>query len=111
MSPFQTSPNKDAIRRGWDLPTLRQHMQAIGQRLRYCGMTGPAMHDVRTWQTFLLDWTSIEERTRSGEKLRLADRIAEQISQTAFEQGLDAGLELLRGDVEDVIWRGEDVFG
>jgi hypothetical protein len=109
MSPFQTSPNKDVIRRDWDLPTLRQQMESVGHRLSYFGMTGPEMHDVRTWQDMLRDWTSIEERPKNEEKRRQADRVAEQIVQTAVEQGLDAGLEVLRGSVEDVIWDGLDV--
>lgn len=108
---FRTSPNKNTIRRDWDAPILRQYMAAVGHRLRYFGMTGPEMHDVLTWRDMLFDWTSIEEAPKSSEKLRLADRAAEQILQTASDNGLADRLEVLRGGVEDVICDGVDVFG
>jgi hypothetical protein len=111
MSPFQTSPNKDTIRLGWDLPVLRQQMSSLGRNLSYFGMTGPEMHDVRTWKEILSDWTAVEEAPSNAEKRRMADRVAERMQQTAFDSGLDGGLELLRGSVEDIIVDGLDVFG
>jgi hypothetical protein len=59
----------------------------------------------------LLDCTSIERAPKSAEERRAADRVAEQILQTANENQLFDRVELLRGSVEDIICDGLDVFG
>ena len=75
-------------------------------------MTGPEMLDVLTWRDDLSSWTSVERAPANNkEERRKADRVAEEILQTAFENNLDADLELLRGEVEDIILEGIDITG
>ena len=108
MCAFQTTPNKDAVRQLWDIPILRAYSGAVGKRLKYFGLTGPEMLDIRTWREVLNSWTAVESRPKNAEKLADPDRVVEQMTLTAIDHDLADGLEVLRGQIEDVILRGRD---
>jgi hypothetical protein len=108
---FDNSINKDAVRARWDMAILERWAARRERRLSYFGLPGPAILDVLCWRS-LLDgrWTAVEERARSGEKRDLADRAATLLQTNALVNNLSAGLQVLRGDIGEVILRAEDDF-
>jgi len=108
---FANSSNKDAVRAQWDLAILTGWSKGVSRPLTYFGLPGPSMLDVLCWRPVLDGrWTAVEERPRSGEKRDLADRAAAQLEANAFDNNLSAGLQVLRGDIGEVILRAEDDY-
>lgn len=108
---FANSSNKDAVRAQWDLAILNGWSKRRGRALSYFGLPGPGMLDVLCWRAVLDGrWTAIEERPKSGEKRDMADRAAALLETNALASNLAAGLQILRGDVGEVILRAEDDY-
>lgn len=108
---FANSSNKDAVRAQWDLAILTGWSKGVGRPLSYFGLPGPSMLDVLCWRPILDGrWTAIEERPKSSEKRDMADRAAAQLETNALASNLSAGLQILRGDIGEVILRAEDDY-
>lgn len=106
---FANSSNKDAVRAQWDLAVLTAWSKRVNRPLTYFGLPGPGMLDVLCWRSVLGGrWTGVEERPKSGDKRDLADRAAAQLETNALANNLGAGLQILRGDIGEVILRAED---
>lgn len=108
---FATSSNKDAVRAEWDLQILQRWANRVGRSLSYFGLPGPGMLDVLCWRGVLDGrWTAIEERPRSGEKRDMADRAVALLETNALAHNLAAELQILRGDIGEIILRAEDDY-
>jgi len=110
--PFADTPNKQAIRTRWNLPMIAGWRTAIGRKLFYFGLPGPEMFDVLAWREQLDErWTAIEEHFRSGPRRDRADDAATALKTKALRNNISSGLQVLRGDIGDIILDGVDAFG
>ncbi len=108
---FADSANKQAVRNAWDLPLLAAWADVTGRKLTYFGMPGPRMLDLLAWKGVLDSRrTAIEERPKSPAKRALADDAAAQLMHNSIKAGLSDGLQILRGDVGEIITGGLDNF-
>src|SRR5438067_7680837 len=109
---FADSDNKKVIRDGWDLPILNRWSGLIGRKLTYFGLPGPRMLDLRAWATVLeRRRDAVEERPKPKAKRALADEAAAELQRNALRYGLADGLEILRGDIGNIIMDGVDSLG
>jgi hypothetical protein len=109
---FADSDNKKVIRDGWDLPILDRWSGVIGRKLTYFGLPGPRMLDLRAWASILeRRRDAVEERPNLKAKRALADEAAAELQRNALRYGLADGLEILRGDVGEIIMDGVDKLG
>ena len=105
---FEGGPQKAYIRQHWDLPVLRELRNKKGRPLRYFGMPGPAIEDVRDWSKELGFVTAID-LLRSGSHEEGDRERLRRLKHSLMEQGI--AYQVLRGFVEDVILRGYDIDG
>ena len=109
---FADSPNKHAVRSHWDLPILERWRTAVGRQLTYFGLTGPRMLDLLAWREVLdRRRDAVEELPKNKGKRDAADEAAAALQSTAMRKGLSDGLEILRGDVGQIIMDGLDAYG
>lgn len=109
---FADSANKKVIRDQWDLPILTRWSTRAGRNLTYFGLTGPRMLDLLAWSAVLeRRRDAVEELPRAKAKREKADEAAAKLQQNAFRHQLADGLEVLRGDIGDIIIDGIDAFG
>jgi hypothetical protein len=104
---FEGGPQKTYLRTNWDLPIIRSFRAEAGRPLRYFGMPGPAIEDVRQWETELEHVTAVE-LLRPGTQAEEEDRERlRRLNNSLLQQGLD--FQILRGWVEDVLINGHDI--
>lgn len=109
---FADSENKKVVRDHWDLPILTRWASGIGRKLTYFGLTGPRMLDLLAWSAILdRRRDAVEEMPKAKAKRERADEAAAQLQESALRHGLGDGLEILRGDIGDVIVDGVDALG
>lgn len=108
MFSFQSSPTKDFIRKSWDMPILKEWHKYVRHRLSYFGLPGPDIEDLKDWHS-LLGYKTCVERLRPSGRAREEDlQIHSRMLENAFAYRLDSNLQLLRGDVEDILILGTD---
>lgn len=109
---FADSPNKQVVRNGWDLAILQRWSSSLGRGLTYFGLSGPRMLDLLAWKSVLeRRRDAVEELPKGKAKRDKADEAAAQLQQNALRHGMADGLEVLRGDIGDIIIDGVDAFG
>ncbi len=74
--------------------------------LTYFGLTSPEMKDVRDWLPFFSRIISVERASSQSDY-----RDQHRVLLTASLCGLDEKLQLLRGDIDEVILSGRDCYG
>jgi hypothetical protein len=108
---FADSDNKQAVRLGWDLPLLDIWSGRAQRKLTYFGLPGPRMLDLIAWRAVLdARRTAVEELPKAQAKRDLADDAAAQMVATALQMSLSDGLQVLRGDVGEILTKGLDGF-
>ena len=109
---FADSANKKVVREQWDLPILARWSARVSRKLTYFGLTGPRKLDLLAWSAVLeRRRDAVEELPRAKAKREKADEAAAKLQQNAYRHGLADGLEILRGDIGDIIVDGVDAFG
>ncbi len=101
----QFSENKQAVR---DLQAqeIAQRFEAQFGHLRYLGLSSPGMKDVRDWAAFFSRFDVVE---RGQEGAEWKDQ--HELLLTAARCGLSAKVKLLRGDIDNIIRAGGDLYG
>lgn len=108
---FQDTPNKEAVRRQWDLPILTSYAEELGHSLAYFGLPGERIRDLVDWKDVLGYRTGVELLHRSGKKRLEQLRLINRMQSNIMLQGLGSQWQLLRGTIEDVILDGHDIDG
>jgi hypothetical protein len=99
--PFVSTKSKDLIRGRYDKDIIKKESQRKNRQLIYFGLPGWRMLDVLGWKDYLEKIIAVE---RNEEYRHL-------LVNTAFYNGLDAQLQLLAGDIDEILIKGEDEFG
>jgi hypothetical protein len=99
---FKTTPSKDLVRDKYDKQIVTEFHEAAGCKLSYFGLPGALMLDVLSWKESLRFFTAVE---------RDDYLIRHRLLGTAFEKGIDPQLQLLSGDIDDVMANWKDVNG
>jgi len=110
---FQSSENKDVVRRKWDLLLISEWREIKAQNLTYLGLPGPELRDLIDWQDYLArERTAVEGYYAAG-KSNIDPDIQQRILTNAMALGgnFSSGFQLLRGDVESLILTGHDMNG
>jgi|SRR5581483_1950744 len=108
--PFQDTDNKQLIRREWNRKQIETMLRILGKKLTYFGLCGQEAKDLSDWKDLLDQHKTAIERLRKtnwDEDQDLGTRMLRRVSRL----GLDEGFELLRGDIEDILIDGRDVYG
>lgn len=109
---FADTANKRVAREHWDLPILRQWSKNLGRKLTYFGLPGPRMLDLLAWSSVLeRRRDAVEELPKAKAKLAQAEKAVAELKRTALRHELSDGLEVLRGDIGDIIIDGFDAYG
>jgi hypothetical protein len=98
---FETNPNKDIIRRTFDKPLVKRDFEQKRRALVYFGLPSGGMYDVIDWKEFLGVIIAVE---RDPDEKR-------SMMRKAFSQKLLNRIQVLDGDVEDVLITGKDNSG
>jgi len=107
MSDFEGGPQKALLREKWDLPIIQGLSTQLKRPLRYFGMPGPSIEDVRAWSGALNHVTAIELlrlKTQDEDDDRERHR---RLNASLLQNGID--YQILRGYVEDVLIKGHDI--
>ncbi len=97
--------NKQKVRE-MDLRLIKRYFEDRKGHLRYLGLPASTMMDVLQWQEYLAHISAVE-RGRPGEEYRYQH----DLMLTAMQHGLADRLELLRGDMDEILLDGRDDFG
>ncbi|CAN5863744.1 hypothetical protein BH23GEM7_BH23GEM7_30700 [soil metagenome] len=109
---FEDTPNKATIRTSWDDPLIRRWAARESRPLTYFGLPGPEIRDLIAWRDMLDARRTGVEEVGSGPRGReRADAAASRMVKNAMVQGLGSGLQILRGDIADIILNATDVHG
>ena len=95
-SGYQSSPEKDAVRRYFDLPLLSKFSASKGTKLVYFGMPGERCLDIRDWKAVIREVVAIERGKNNLDKMeRLLSRRFKEITSHVYH-----------GDMDDIILSG-----
>src|SRR5881396_2295905 len=99
---FRSSLNKDLIRRDIDLDLVRQLYESKGQQLTYFGLPGTELLDLSEWRDYLGSFTCVE---------RSEPLMIHMLLDNAFNKGLDKDLQLMVGDIDQIMLSWKDDCG
>jgi len=98
--PFVSTPNKDLIRKDFDRYIVEDQYMKKGEPLTYFGLPGPEMLDILEWAKYLRLVIAVERDPYARHFMR----------SKAFSKGFNpASFQILFGDIDDVILKGEDL--
>jgi hypothetical protein len=98
------TPNKQKVRE-MNLRLIERYFKDRKGDLRYLGLPASTMTDVLQWQSYFQHFSAVE-RGRPGEECRYQH----DLMLTAMQHGLADRLELLRGDMDEILLSGIDDF-
>jgi len=96
--------NKQKVRQ-MDLRLIERYFKDRKGDLRYLGLPASTMMDILLWRSYFKHFSAVE-RGRQGEEYRYQH----DLMLTAMQHGLADRLELLRGDMDEILLRGRDDF-
>lgn len=100
--PFVSTPNKDTIRKDFDRYVIEDLHLKNGKPLTYFGLPGPEMLDILEWRNYLGLVIAVERDLYARHFMR----------SNAFSKGFNpASFQILFGDIDDIILKGEDLEG
>lgn len=100
--PFVTTPNKDLLRKKFDLNAVEDHFKKKGKELTYFGLPGPQILDILEWRKYLGTVIAVERDLYAKHFMR----------SKAFSMGFNqSNFQILFGDIDDIVLKGEDSDG
>ena len=100
--PFVSTPNKDLIRKEFDKYVVEDHYLKKAEPLTYFGLPGLEILDILEWREYLGKIIAVERDLYTRHFMR----------SKAFSEGFDpTNFQILFGDIDDVILKGEDLEG
>lgn len=107
---FQDTPNKQAIRTSWNRPLIEAQAKTLSRELAYFGMPGAELRDILDWVDLLKQKTCVQI-VRPGKAQKEEDlETVRQLNANVMTHNI-RHVQILRGAVEDVIIRGQDMDG
>jgi len=98
------TPDKQKVRE-MNLLLIKRYFKGRKGDLCYLGLPASTMTDVLQWQSYFRHISAVE-RGRPGEGYRYQHNLM----LTAMQHGLAGKLELLRGDMDEILLEGKDDF-
>jgi hypothetical protein len=89
-----------------NLRLIERHFNKRKGTLRFLGLPASTMMDVLQWQNYFQHITAVERGEPGKEYLYQHDLML-----TAMQHGLTGKLDLLRGDMDEILLAGRDGFG
>jgi hypothetical protein len=108
---FTPSENKIFLTQEWDLPIIKDFCARIGSSLDYFGLSGEHLSDLECWKDYICSATSVQWVKYGSRKANIdsyQDSITSIIN-NSFQKDIP-NFQLLRGDIQNVIFHGEDDF-
>lgn len=100
--PFVSTSNKDLIRKEFDKYVVEDYYRKKGEPLTYFGLPGLEIFDILEWREYLGKIIAVERDPYIRHFMR----------SKAFSEGFNStNYQILFGDVDDVILKGEDLEG
>ena len=96
--------NKQKVRE-MNLRLIERYFKEHKGELRYLGLPASSMMDILQWQDYFQHFSAVE-RGRPGEEYRYQH----DLILTAMQHGLADRLDLLRGDMDEILLNGKDDF-
>lgn len=96
--------NKRKVRE-MDLRLIERYFKDRRGKLRYLGLPASSMEDVLLWRDYFEHFTAVEIGQPGDEY-----RYQHNLMLTAMQHGLADRLELLRGDMDEILLNGRDGF-
>ncbi len=96
--------NKKKVRE-LNLRLIREHFEKRKGQLRYFGLPGESMRDILLWKEFFSYFCAVE-RGEPGEEFLLQHNLR----LSAFKYGISDKLNLLRGELDNILLRGYDDY-
>ena len=103
---FVTSPGKRLVRRLIDLPVIAREYARHGGLLTYFGLPSEGFGDVQDWRPYIGRIVAVER----GDPYEPERKQALLLSK-AIRLGISERLLLLRGEIHEIILRGQDTIG
>jgi hypothetical protein len=97
---FKSNPNKDYLRGTYDRAIIARWHDERRAPLRYLGLPGPDMLDIKEWQDFLDFFTTIERSEDEQHKLFLSANVRD----------VEHRLHSLHGDFDKILLTGRDGY-
>ncbi len=97
--------NKQKVRQA-DQRLIDRYLGRRRGMLRYLGLPASTIVDILQWQAYFCHYSAVE-RGRPGEEFRYQH----DLMLAAMQHGLASKLELLRGDMDEILLTGHDSFG
>lgn len=100
--PFVSTPNKDLIRKEFDRHVIEDQYLRKGKPLTYFGLPGSEILDILEWSEYLGMIIAVERDLYTRHFMR----------SKVFLKGFDpASFQILFGEIDDIILKGEDLEG
>ena len=104
MVRYRASKAKRVLRALWDTPIVCCLHELLGRPLTYLGLPGPDLEDLREWKPWLGQCTAVEIEEKYD--------VPRAMAENRVRYGLnETGLQILRGDIDDVALTGHDLDG
>jgi len=103
---FSPSPSKRVLRKSVDLPAIKREYAYHGKPLTYFGLPSEGFYDVLDWLPYIGQVFAVERGDPYNHERKQATLLSK-----AIRLGLHERLVLLRGEVNQMIVRGEDDVG
>ena len=97
---FDSTKNKDSVR-NLDRTIVEAERKRKKRPLTYFGLPGPQMLDVLSWKDFLGTIVAVESDWLSRHVMLT----------TAFDNGIDSRLQVMAGDIDELLIKGHDLNG
>lgn len=97
---FKSNPNKDFLRAGYDKAIIAAWNKSRGTALRYLGLPGPDLLDIKEWQEYLEFFTTIERSENEQHRLFL----------NANVRDVEHRLHSLYGEFDRILLSGRDTY-
>ena len=101
MVKYKTTPNKDTVRKE-DQKKIELLFNKKGKKLKYIGLPSPELTDILEWNEFLESFVAIERGDRFDRHTA-----AHNLLLKATNLGLRQKLNLIRGELDDVLTAGK----
>jgi hypothetical protein len=98
---FQTNPNKDFLRSGFDAELVERWYRRCGHPLKYLGLPASEMLDILAWQRFLGRFTTIEREENQQHLMFLRANVRD----------VEHRLHSLYGEFDEILLSGRDRYG
>jgi len=103
---FSPTPAKRFVRNAVDLPAIKQQYSRHEKPLTYFGLPSEGLYDILDWRKYIGKIVAVEKGDSYAPERKQAILLSK-----AIQLGLHTKLTLLRGELNQIILKGQDVIG